>query len=63
MPALVLTNDPACEKSELLLFLIANLGKTVSMQQMMEALGLRSPAPVLFRLQHMEERGQIRRLT
>lgn len=49
-------------KSELLKFLMNNLDKPISIQNLMQALGLKSPAPVLTRLRHLEQRGKLRRV-
>jgi len=49
-------------QSELLTFLVANVGQPMSIRRMMNALGLRSPAPVLSRLRHLEERGKLKQV-
>ena len=49
-------------QSELLTFLAANVGQPMSIRRMMNALGLKSPAPVLSRLRHLEERGKLKRV-
>jgi len=43
-----------------LAFLVANAGRSITIRQMMNAFGLKSPAPVLSRLNHLKEKGKLR---
>jgi hypothetical protein len=51
------------KKTELLEFLSANTGRAMKAIELMQAMGWRSPAPLLFCLKILEEKGNIRLAT